>query len=348
MKSLTIALTAVSGLCLGCSYWYTAAAAAAPIPATMEAAAIDHGGDPGVLTLHTLPVPSLDPHELLIAIDTAGVASWDASIRQDPDLWGKHRRLPLVLGTDGAGLVAAVGSAVQGFKVGDAVYSYSFDNPKGGFYAQYVAVAADHVGHVPKGLSLREAGAIGTTGLTALQGIDDALHIRAGETLVIHGAAGGVGTLAIQFAKLRGARVLATVSGEDGAALARQLGADAVVDGKSGDIVAAAHRLSPNGVDAVLALAGGAALERCMDALRKDGRLAFPSGVDPEPKRAGVRIISYDAVAERGGFERLNLAIGALQLQVPIAAEYALADAAQAHQRLAAGHVLGKVVLRVR
>ena len=348
MRSLTIALIAVSSLGLACLSCSTAEAAAAPIPATMQAAAIDHGGDPSVLTLHTLPVPKLDPEDVLIAVDTAGVASWDVSIRQNPDMWGTHRHLPLVLGTDGAGIIAAVGAGVKEFKVGDAVYAYSFDNPKGGFYAQYVAVAADHVGHIPAGLSLRDAGAIGTTGLTAIQGIDDALHIKAGEILIIHGAAGGVGTLAIQFAKLRGARVLATVSGEDGAELARKLGADAVVDGKTGDILAAAQRLSPGGVDAVLALAGGPALDRCMDALSKDGRLAFPTGVEPVPKRAGMRIIAYDAIAAHGGFERLNAAIGALKLQVPIAAEYALADASQAHQRLAAGHVLGKVVLRVR
>jgi NADPH:quinone reductase len=348
VKSLTVLMTAAFSLRLACLSCDAAAAAPPPIPAMMQAAAIDHGGDPGVLTLHTLPVPEPGPQEVLIALDTAGVASWDASIRQDPDMWGTHRHLPLVLGTDGAGIIAAAGSGVRDFKVGDAVYAYSFDNPKGGFYAQYVAVAADHVGLVPGGLSLREAGAIGTTGLTAIQGIDDALHIKAGETLIIHGAAGGVGTLAIQFAKLRGARVLATVSGEDGAALARSLGADAVVDGKTGDILAAARSLSPGGVDAVLALAGGPALERCMDALGKDGRLAFPTGVEPEPKRAGARIIAYDAIAAHGGFERLNLAIGALKLQVPIAAEYALADASQAHQRMAAGHVLGKVVLRIR
>jgi NADPH:quinone reductase-like Zn-dependent oxidoreductase len=85
-----------------------------------------------------------------------------------------------------------------------------------------------------------------------------------------------------------------------------------------------------------------------MDALGKDGRLAFPTGVEPEPKRASVHVISFDAIAAHGGFERLNVAIGALKLLVPIAAEYPLADAAQAHQRLAAGHVLGKVVLRIR
>jgi NADPH2:quinone reductase len=322
------------------------AASPTALPTTMRAAALDHGGAPDVLSLHTLPVPELGPNEVLIAMDTVGVASWDASIRQDPDIYGAHRHLPLILGTDGAGLVAAVGSVVEGFKVGDKVYAYSFDNPKGGFYAEYVAVAAARVGHVPESLTLREAGAIGTTALTAIQGIDDALHLKSGDTVIIHGAMGGVGTLAIQFAKLRGARVLATVSGEDGADLARSLGADAVVDGRQGDIAAAAHAFAPHGIDAVLALAGGDALEHCIGTLRSGGVVAYPSGVEPVPKpRDGIRIVSYDAVAGPREFERLNTAIAAAKLRVPIAAEYSLADAAKAHERLAAGHVLGKVVL---
>jgi len=323
-------------------------AAGAPLPATMRAAALDKGGGPAVLALRVLPLPAVGAQDVLIALDTAGVASWDASIRENPDVWGKHRARPLVLGTDGAGHVAAVGAAVHDFKVGDAVYAYSFDNPAGGFYAEYVAVAADHVGHVPSNLSLRDAGAIGTTALTALQGIDDTLHLKPGQVVIIHGAAGGVGTLAIQFAKQRGARVLATVSGADGATLARQLGADAVVDGRSGDIVAAARALAPDGVDAILALAGGAPLERCMDALRSGGVLAYPTGVEPEPHRDGLAIVAYDAVAIHGGFERLNAVVSAMKLQVPIAAEYPLAEAARAHERLAAGHVLGKIVLRTR
>src|SRR5215469_3127798 len=191
-------------------------AAGAAVPQTMRAAAIDHAGGPQAITLHTLPVPKPDPDEVLIAVHTAGVASWDAAVREHPDYF-KHSQLPLVLGTDGAGVIAAVGSQVRDFKVGEQVYSYSWDNPKGGFYAEYVAVPAKLVGHVPAGMSLEDAGAIGTTALTAIQGIDDALHIKPGETLIIHGAAGGVGSLALQFAKLRGARVLATASGEDGA-----------------------------------------------------------------------------------------------------------------------------------
>jgi NADPH:quinone reductase-like Zn-dependent oxidoreductase len=322
--------------------------AGAAVPQTMRAAAIDKAGGPEVITLHTLPVPRPAADEVLIAVHTAGVASWDVYVRQHPDDL-KHSHFPLVLGTDGSGVIAALGSQVQGFKAGDQVYTYSWDNPQGGFYAEYVAVPAKLVGHVPSGMGLRDAGAIGTTGLTALQGIDDNLHIKAGETLIIHGAAGGVGSLAVQFAKLRGARVLATVSGEDGASLVKRLGADAVVDGRHGDIPAAARQFAPGGVDAVLAFAGGDALERCLDALKPGGRVAFPLGVSPEPK-ARVELGSetrYNAVSGPGEFERLNQAIIAAKLQVPIAAEYSLSDAAKAQERVESGHVLGKVVLKI-
>jgi len=318
------------------------------LPQTMQAAAIDRAGGPEVITLHTLPVPKPQADEVLIAVNTAGVAIWDVGLRKHPQSI-KHSAFPLVLGTDGAGIVAAVGAKVQGFKVGEPVYSYSWDNPHGGFYAEYVAVPAERVGHVPSGLSLLQAGAIATTGLTAIQGIDDALHLKSGQTLIIHGASGGVGNLALQFAKLRGVKVLATASGEDGLAFVKRLGADAVVDSRHGDIAAAAHQFAPAGVDAVLALAGGDTLERCLDALRPGGHVAFPEGVEPEPKaRDGVAVIRYNAIPGAQEFERLNHAIEAAKLEVPIAAEFPLAEAAKAQERVEAGHILGKIVLRIR
>jgi NADPH:quinone reductase-like Zn-dependent oxidoreductase len=318
------------------------------IPTIMQAAAIDRFGGPEELTLHHLPVPKINERDVLIAVHTAGVGGWDADIRGG--WWpGGRKHFPLILGTDGSGTVAAVGARVRRFKGGEKVYAYSWNNPKGGFYAEYVAVPSDVVAPVPHKLELKEAGAIPTTGLTALQGIDDALHVKRGESIIIHGASGGVGTLAVQFAKLRGARVLATASGDDGVALVRSLGADAAVDGRSDDITAAAKQLAPAGVDAVLALVGGDPLERCLDALHARGRLAYPNGIEPEPrKRAGIKQTPYDARAGRREFDLLGRALDAANLKVPIAGEYPLAEAAKAHARLAAGHVLGKVVLRVR
>src|SRR5262249_2410057 len=142
------------------------------LPTTMRGAAIDRFGGPEVIKLHVLPVPSPDPDEVLIAIHTAGVGGWDADMRSGWSPDGKRPRFRLVLGTDGSGRIAALGSRVRRFKVGDTVYSYSFASPKGGFYAEYVAVAAVNVGRPPSMLSMREAGAVATTGLTAIQGID--------------------------------------------------------------------------------------------------------------------------------------------------------------------------------
>ena len=319
-----------------------------PAPATMRAAAIDKKGGPEVLTLHQLPVPKPGADEVLIALDTVGVGPWDIDVRERLDYW-KTQTFPVVLGVDGAGTIAAVGSEVRGFKVGDPVYSYVWNNARGGFYAEYVAVPAKAVGHVPVGLSIRDAGAMAVSALTALQGVDDALHIKAGETLIIHGASGAVGSLALQFARLRGAQLFATASGEDGMSFVKRLGASAAVDGRHGDIRAAARAFAPSGFDAVLAFAGGDALETCIDALKPGGRVAFPSGVRPEPKaRTGLPVVRYDAVAGPKEYQRLNEAILAAHLEVPIAAEFPLAEASRAHERIAAGHVLGKIVLRIR
>jgi NADPH2:quinone reductase len=317
------------------------------VPRTMFAAAIDRFGGPEVLTPHALPVPAVDAGEVLIAVDTAGVGRWDADVREG-FFAGRKPHFPFVLGFEGAGIVAAVGARVRRLQVGDEVYSYNWQNPKGGFYAEYVAVPADKAAPIPRRLDLRHAGAIPITGLTALQGIDDALGLKKAETIIIHGASGGVGTLAVQFARLRGARVFATASGKEGVELVREMGAHAVVDGKRVDIDDQARRFAPDGVDAVLALAGGDALERCLDVLRPGGRLAYPNGVEPTPKkRRGITVIPYDGISGVREFQRLDAAVQAAKLKVPIAECYPLAKARKAHERLAEGHVVGKIVLAV-
>jgi NADPH:quinone reductase-like Zn-dependent oxidoreductase len=277
------------------------------------------------------------------------VGGWDADIR---DGWNPGGRIqfPLVLGTDGSGTIVQLGSRVRRFKAGDRVYSYTWNSPKGGFYAEYVAVHMDNTARFPDPpLDLKHAGAVPVTGLTALQGIGDHLDVDTGEKVMIHGASGAVGTLAIQFAKERGAKVLAVASGRDGVTLVEHLGADQAVDGHRDDFVEAAFAFAPKGVDAVLVLGSGDSVPRCLDVLRQGGRLAYPNGVEPAlEKRRGLKIIAYDAKAGVREFEKLNTAIKKARLKVPIAAEFPLEEAAEAHQRIEQGHVLGKIILRVR
>lgn len=318
------------------------------IPETMRAAVVERFGGPEVLTLRSVPVPEIGAGEVLIAVHAAGVAGWDADMREGWSPSGR-KRLPLILGTDGSGTVAAVGSRVRRLKIGQKVMGFVWDSPKGGFYAEYVAVAADNVAPLPRTIGFLEAGVLPASGFTALEGIDVALRLKRGQSVVIHGASGAVGTLAVQFAKLSGARIFAGASGEDGVALVRRLGADDAADGRKSDLAAALRAFAPQGADAVLALIGGKALTPCIRALRRGGVLAYPNGVEPAPrKRAGIKVVAYDGNSGLRNFERLTRAVeSAKKFDVPIAAEFPLEQAAEAHRRLA-GHLLGKIVLRVR
>jgi NADPH2:quinone reductase len=314
----------------------------------MRAAVIEAFGDPDVFSIQTLPVPRPAATEVLIGVEAAGVGTWDAKIRRGEWAEDDNTRFPLILGLDGAGTVVAKGSRVTRLKVGDRVYAYSFENPKGGFSAEYVVVAANRVARVPDVLDTIAAGAVPAIALTALQGVDDTLEISAGEDVIIHGASGNVGMLAVQFAKLRGARVFAIASGSDGVELVRGLGADEAVDGKSADIADAARRFAPDGFDALLAFVGGEQLTRCLDTLKERGRMAYPNGIEPEPrKRRGMNMTGYDAESGVRQFERLNAAIEEAGLQVPIAAVFPLEAIGRAHARLEGGHVLGRIVLDV-
>ena len=317
------------------------------LPDEMRAVAVDRFGPPSVLTVHKLPVPEPSPREVLIALEWAGAGSWDASIRDGSWPVSGRKRFPLVPGVDGAGVIAAIGARVRRFRVGDRVYAYEFGNPKGGFYAQFVAAKAEHVDRIPKAVATRDGAACVTTALTAMQGLH-LLRLRRGSTVLIFGASGAVGTMAVQIAKRRGAVVIATASGRTASRVVRQLGADVVVDArKEADIARIAEHV-PEGVGAVLALAGGDELERCLDLLPRGARVVYPNGVEPAPKRrAGVTVRGYDGTADRQQYAALRRYIGDGTLEVPVAAVYPLSQAARAHRRLEKGHVVGRIVLRV-
>jgi NADPH:quinone reductase-like Zn-dependent oxidoreductase len=314
----------------------------------MRAAVAVRAGGPSVLRVREIPVPTVAANDVLIAVEAAGVASWDASMRGGWSPAGKNE-YPLVLGTDGAGRIVDLGAKVRRLRKGDRVYCYSFGGSKGGFYAEYCAVAASKVSRAPRRLDSVRAAAVATVGLTAIQGIDGALGVKRGETVVVHGASGGVGMIALQLATWRGARVLGTADGRSGVAFVKRLGADAAADGQGRRLADALEKFAPDGVDAVFATVGGPSLGSILDAVRKGGRVAWPNGIEPAPrKREGLRMKSYDAKEGADELAKLTRAIEASKLKVPIAARYPLARAAGAHRRLAKGHVFGKIVLVTR
>lgn len=318
-------------------------------PGTMRAAVIDRFGGAELLTLRTLPVPEVGPDEVLIRVEVAGVASWDAVEREgDYDgVFGMPSTFPYVLGWDGAGEVVAVGDRVGRFETGDRVYAASMPLPRGGFYAEYAVVAADHVSLIPDTLTIEQAGVMPWDALTALSGVE-ALELKPGETAMVFGASGGIGHLAVQFAKRAGARVLAVASGEDGVALTAKLGADAVVDGRRDDVVAVAREFAAGGLDTALVTAGGAAADRALTAVRAAGRVAYPHGVTPEPNSpSGVDLIRYDGARDEAAIAKLNQVIESGPFDVHVAQTFPFDQVVEAHRALAT-HYIGKLALRVR
>ncbi|WP_425259561.1 quinone oxidoreductase family protein [Rubrivivax sp. RP6-9] len=318
------------------------------LPHTMTAAVLDHFGGIEKLRIQALPVPEIGPGQVLIRIEATGLGAWDVEEREGEYVaYLGAPTFPYVLGWEGAGTVVQAGSAVTRFSEGDRVYAVVFpESGGGGFCAEYAAVNADDVAPVPPSLTMEQAAAMGWDALTALAGVEGALAVAPGETLMVFGASGGVGHLALQIARRAGARVLAVASGDDGVALVRRLGADAAVDGRRHDVLAAAREFAPTGVDAAIVTTGGAAAEAALAAVRDGGRVAYPNGVTPRPQgRPGLRVVSFDGVRTEEAKERLHHMLAAGELHVHVAHAFPLTDIARAHRALA-GHYVGKLVLR--
>ena len=312
------------------------------IPKTMKAAVIDKFGGPRVLHVARIPVPEPGETEILIRIHSAGVGSWDPWVREG-GMGG--RTFPQVIGSDGSGTVVAAGSNVSRFTPGDKVYAYTFDNAKGGFYAEYAAVPEGAAALVPAGLGMDEAGGLAACGLTAVAAFH-VMTIEKGAPLIVLGASGGVGHIALQLAKRQGARILAVASGKDGVALVGRLGSDAAVNGKAADVVKAAREFAPEGFVAALVFANSARLAQALKLVKKGGTIGYPEGVEPEPKGpAGVNVRSFNGLTKPEAFDRLNSLISQGPFKVAIGGVYALGELPQAHRDVLKHH-LGKLIVK--
>lgn len=314
----------------------------------MQAAVINQFGGIDTIRMQTVPIPDVGPDEMLIRLESAGVGAWDPFEREGgvAQLFGLDPGFPYTLGSEGAGVVEALGSEVKKFKPGDRVYALNLINPKGGFYAEYIVIPHHNVSLIPDKLTTEQAGVMPVDAMTALSGLEKTLQIKPDESLLILGATGGIGHLAIQFAKRMGARLLAVASGDDGVELARQLGADTAINGRRDDITAAARTFAPDGLDAVLLTTGGEAAEKALDAVRDGGRAAYPNGVDPIPQnRPGLSVNSYDGEFDLSMIDKLNHLIESGPFVVKVAKTFPLEQAAEAH-RFLGNHFLGKIALR--
>jgi NADPH:quinone reductase-like Zn-dependent oxidoreductase len=316
---------------------------------TMRAVALDKFGGPEALKIQNLPIPQIEAQEVLIRVEAAGVGAWDPFEREGGfvEITGIKPTFPYVLGTDGAGTIAAVGSDVSRFKEGDRVYAVELANPKGGFYAQYAAVKADNASRIPGHLTIEQAAVLPTDALTALTGLEKVLGLKSGESLMVVGASGGIGHLALQLAKRLGAKVFAIASGNDGVQLAKQLGADSAVDGHGPNVLDAARQFAPNGLDAALVTAGGEETDEALSAIRNGGRIAYPHGVMPEPTaRGSIAIEAYDGEISPALIDRLNALIDSGPFEVHVDRTFRLEEASKAHKALTEHH-LGKIALRI-
>lgn len=316
------------------------------VPQNMKAAAIDKFGGPEAIHTASVPVPHPAPNEVLIQVETAGVGQWDPALINGEFSDG-HKGFPQIHGSDGAGTIVAVGKNVKRLKEGDRVYGYGFGNAKGGFYAEYTSVPEENVAKIPQGLSVEEAGALAVSGLTALEGLES-LDLKEGSTLMIIGASGGVGHVALQLAKRMGARVFAVASGKDGVDLVRRLGADDAVEGKKHDVAQAAGKYLKEGFDAALVFAGRSDGWKSVLALvKKGGTVAYPNGVEPPPvTRKGVQLKAYDGVSAPDVYERLNNLIEKGAFHVELGHLYPLDEASRAIADVG-GHHIGKLAIKI-
>lgn len=316
----------------------------------MKAIAIETFGGSDRLKLMDLPVPEPADDEIRIEVACAGVNPVDWKMREGMLKDAFPHGFPLIPGWDAAGTVHATGSAVTAFRPGDKVYAYCRKpQVQWGTYAEYVTVSAGVAAPIPPNLSFAQAATVPLAALTAWQALISFALLVPGQTVLIHAGAGGVGGFAIQFAKHRGAKVYTTARAVNHDYV-RGLGADAAIDYTTQDFVSAVKALEPPGVDVLLDTVGGDTLERSYRAVRPDGVLV--SIVDlPDPRTAELFNIRSGYVFVEPNGEQLR-EIGRLMeagmVRPPAIEEMPLEAAAAAQDKSRAGHVRGKIMLKVR
>lgn len=312
------------------------------LPDTMHAVVLNAYGEQEQLEyLDNVPMPELAANDVLIKVHAAAVNPVDWKVRKGYLAGILNHQLPLILGWDVSGEIVAMGVNVKGWQLGDAIYSRP-NIEHNGAYAEYIAIAADEIAVKPQSLNWQQAAAVPLAALTAWQALYDAVNISAGDKVLIHAGSGGVGSFAIQLAKLKGAEVVATCS-ETNSELVKSLGADTVIDYHKQDFS------ELRDFDVVFDTLGGDVLAKSWQVLKPNGRLV--SIIDtPDQETAEQHSVEAHFVFVQPNAKQLSELADLVDngnIEILIDSTFALNDAAKAHAKSETGRAKGKIVLAV-
>ena len=308
----------------------------------MKAIRIHEFGGPEVLKYEDAPIPKPAKDEVLIKVYASGVNPIDWKIRAGLAEKKFPVKFPIIPGWDVSGEIEEVGSDILNFKKGDEVYSRP-DPTRDGTYAEYVVVKANQVNSKPKSIGHDKAAAVPLAGLTAWQGLFEHGNLKSDQKVLIHAAAGGVGTFAVQFAKWKGAYVIGTAS-EENIDFLYTLGADEVIDYKTEKF-----EKKIKDVDLVFDLIGGETQKRSLQVIKEGGRLV--TTVKPEnqetAKEKNIKVIGYLAQSLPADLQQISGLIDSGKIKPIVTEIFPLKDAAKAQKKIESHHTRGKIVLKV-
>ena len=330
----------------------------------MQAAYITETGGPEQIQVDELPNPKPGAGEVLVRVQAASVNPIDTYIRGG--LVAMELPMPFVIGSDLAGEVIEVGEGVSGWTAGDRVWASNQGLlSRQGTSAELACVAADYLHAIPENVSAEDAAAVALVGITAHIGMVLRAKVQSGETVLVNGGAGGVGSMVVQIGKALGARVIATAGSDDRAAKAKKLGADEVIQDNTEDVTARLQALAPDGVNVLWETRREADFEWAVPLLAKRGRMVVMAGREARPvfpvgpfyvkdcELHGFAMFNYSAAEQRQCGEDLNRWLAEGKLRANIDRTLPLAEAAVAHRLQeentihGAGTLGGKIILKL-
>jgi NADPH:quinone reductase-like Zn-dependent oxidoreductase len=306
----------------------------------MKAVLIYKYGGPEELKYTETEKPQINPDEVLVKVIATSINPIDWKVRKGDH--GQGRKLPAILGWDLSGIIEQVGEEVKDYKAGDEVYARP-DTTRNGTYAEYVAVRAKEIYFKPKTLDHIKAATVPLAGLTAWQGVFDHGKLQAGQKILIHGASGGVGTFAVQFAKWKGAYVIGTASANNIEFL-KELGVDEVIDYKKEHFE---EKLKD--IDVVFDLIGGETQTKSIKVLKHGGILVSTVGIKDKEALKGKEIegVQYMAQSTPADLKQIAALIDEGKIKPVITKTLPLKDIAEAHKLSEEGHTKGKIAITV-